>query len=319
MNNSPLISVVIPAYNAGKYIEETLKSVSEQTYENWECIIVNDGSIDNTKDIIGKWINGKYKYRLISQQNSGVSSARNKGIENAKGNYIVFVDSDDTINPNYLSDFIDNLESEDTLIIQDFNRVHSDGSISPNYIKYTNSTYKLGEIEYSYHLFSGNPVNKLFSKNIIQNNHITFDKDLAYGEDEKFFLEYLSHISYIKTLNKANYNYFYRQNSAIERTYNYKTYINLLLCFNRFLESNLIINNKNKEIKKRYTLFFNLFINSLISKKLIHTTYIHILKQYHSIIRFENIEQKSIRFSIITLFYQFKFYRIFIYLWRKYY
>ena len=73
----PLISVIIPAYNAEQFLDETLESVLSQTYENWECIIVNDGSTDNTEEIAKKWCEKDSRFRLTNKENGGLSSARN--------------------------------------------------------------------------------------------------------------------------------------------------------------------------------------------------------------------------------------------------
>ncbi len=89
----PLVSVIMPAYNAEKYISKSIQSVLEQTYQNWQLIIVNDGSKDDTSSII-KCFDDK-RIRLIEQENSGVSKARNTGIEYSDGEYIAFLDSDD--------------------------------------------------------------------------------------------------------------------------------------------------------------------------------------------------------------------------------
>ena len=98
----PLISVVIPAYNAGQFLDETLESVLSQTYENWECIIVNDGSTDNTESVAKKWCEKDSRFRLTNKENGGLSSARNWGIKESKAEYIAFLDHDDVLTPDSL-------------------------------------------------------------------------------------------------------------------------------------------------------------------------------------------------------------------------
>ena len=102
MIQNPLISVVIPAYNAGQFLDETLESVLSQTYENWECIIVNDGSTDNTESIAKKWCEKDSRFRLTNKENGGLSSARNWGIKESKAEYIAFLDADDILTPDSL-------------------------------------------------------------------------------------------------------------------------------------------------------------------------------------------------------------------------
>lgn len=97
---NPLVSVIIPAYNAEKYIDDTIISVQQQSYSNWEIIIVNDGSTDNTEVLVSKYISERVI--LISQSNAGVSVARNKGLAIAKGDYLVFFDADDLMTKDFL-------------------------------------------------------------------------------------------------------------------------------------------------------------------------------------------------------------------------
>lgn len=104
---SKLITIVVPCYNQAKYLDECLQSVIEQTYENWECIIVNDGSPDHTEEIANKWIKKDFRFKYIYRANGGLSSARNAGINVAKGEYIQLLDSDDLIEKNKLQIQID--------------------------------------------------------------------------------------------------------------------------------------------------------------------------------------------------------------------
>ena len=98
----PLISVIIPTYNAESFLDETLESVLSQTYENWECIIVNDGSTDNTESVAKKWCEKDSRFRLTIKENRGLSSARNWGIKESKAEYIAFLDADDILTPDSL-------------------------------------------------------------------------------------------------------------------------------------------------------------------------------------------------------------------------
>lgn len=97
---NPLISVIVPCYNQAQYLDECLQSVLDQTYTDWECIIVNDGSQDNTEEIAKKWLEKDSRFRYIDKENGGLSSARNAGLKEAKGEWIQFLDSDDFIASN---------------------------------------------------------------------------------------------------------------------------------------------------------------------------------------------------------------------------
>ena len=113
----PLISVVIPAYNAGQFLDETLESVLSQTYENWECIIVNDGSTDNTESVAKKWCEKDSRFRLTNKENGGLSSARNWGIKESKAEYIAFLDADDILTSDSLEIRINTLLKENVDLV----------------------------------------------------------------------------------------------------------------------------------------------------------------------------------------------------------
>ena len=117
MKFTPLISVVIPAYNAEQFLDETLESVLSQTYENWECIIVNDGSTDNTESVAKKWCEKDTRFRYFYKENSGASDTRNLGIKKARGEYIAFLDADDLYMPNFLDVCLENLVEKDVDLI----------------------------------------------------------------------------------------------------------------------------------------------------------------------------------------------------------
>lgn len=111
LNNTPLVSIIVPVYNAGKYIAETLDSVLAQTYSNWELIIVNDGSTDNTLQLIENYSGKDKRISFITKPNTGVSDTRNTGITKAKGEFIAFLDADDVWLLNNLEKKIDYLKN----------------------------------------------------------------------------------------------------------------------------------------------------------------------------------------------------------------
>lgn len=96
--NKPLISLIIPCYNQGAFINEALQSVYNQTYSNWECVVVNDGSTDDSESIAIKWVNKDNRFKYFYKNNNGVSSARNFALEKVNGAYIQFLDADDLLN-----------------------------------------------------------------------------------------------------------------------------------------------------------------------------------------------------------------------------
>jgi glycosyltransferase involved in cell wall biosynthesis len=113
--NNPLVSIVVPCYNQAQFLDEALQSVLDQTYSNWECVIVNDGSPDNTKEVVEKWILKDNRFIYLFQENTGVCAARNFGIMYASGEFILPLDSDDKISPDYVLLALQSFHNDDLL------------------------------------------------------------------------------------------------------------------------------------------------------------------------------------------------------------
>lgn len=101
--SNPIVSVIVPCYNQAQYLDECLQSVLDQTYATWECIIVNDGSPDNTNEVLQKWLRKDARFKYLEKENGGLSSARNYGIDSAQGTWILPLDADDRISADYMA------------------------------------------------------------------------------------------------------------------------------------------------------------------------------------------------------------------------
>ncbi|MEQ9377750.1 MAG: glycosyltransferase family 2 protein [Imperialibacter sp.] len=111
----PLISIIVPCYNQGEYLNESLSSIESQTYENWECLIINDGSTDNSANIAEAWCKKDQRFICCEKKNGGLSSARNVGLDRARGKYIQFLDADDVIERGKLELSVQELAKDDNL------------------------------------------------------------------------------------------------------------------------------------------------------------------------------------------------------------
>lgn len=118
MKNNCLVSIIIPCYNQAQYLDEALQSVLNQTYANWECIMVNDGSLDDTEKIVKTWTAKDNRFHYYYKENGGVSSARNFGIEKAKGTYIQFLDTDDLLDKNKLELSLNQLDANENTAVK---------------------------------------------------------------------------------------------------------------------------------------------------------------------------------------------------------
>jgi len=234
MNNS--ISIIIPIYNSENYIKDTLDSIKRQSYQNYEVIIIDDGSTDNSYSICEKFKgSSKNKITLIHTANSGVSKARNLGLKYATGKYICFVDSDDILEENYLKNmlFNDNYNMSccNYLDMWKRKRVKKIKTISKNTLTREQALALLFEKN----SLGGYLWNKLFLNKVINNNKLRFDEDLFMLEDLLFVTKYLCSIkaeAKIKYTNKALYNYRMRRSSAVWQN-NKKLELNRQLSYKR--------------------------------------------------------------------------------------
>lgn len=123
-----LVSIIIPCYNQGEFLNETLESVFNQTYFNWECIVVNDGSLDNTETIANNWVVKDVRFKYLYKKNGGLSSARNVGLEIATGAFIQFLDADDYLDSSKLEFSLNEVQfdMENNIIISNFRMFDKD-------------------------------------------------------------------------------------------------------------------------------------------------------------------------------------------------
>lgn len=187
MITGQLISIIIPCYNASLYLEETLRSIVSQQGVDFEIIIVNDGSIDNSEAIINKIDEKALIY--LKQSNKGVSSARNLGFKSAKGNYIVFFDADDIMPPNFLSSRLQQIKQNNHLDfvsgeIQKFNKI----GILHGYYRGVAEKACDDILLYNPEVITC-PSNYLFRTDFLIKNNIPFNEKLSSTADRFFILQ----------------------------------------------------------------------------------------------------------------------------------
>lgn len=229
------ISVIVPVYNAEKYLEKCLDSLVNQTLKDIEIIVVNDGSTDGSEKILSKY---KNKIKIIHQKNSGVASARNNGMSVARGEYIAFVDSDDWVDKDMFLKLYQKAKANDMDVVECnfkyvFNNYEKNGVIDlKNDINNYDNIKK-----YFVNMF---PViwNKIYKKDILKN--ITF-KDGVWAEDVEFLYRILPNIKTIGIISDKLYYYYQREMSESrhfdKRIYNYIDNFNGIVEY--YKESNL--------------------------------------------------------------------------------
>lgn len=188
------ISIIIPVYNAEQYIDNCLKSLIGQTYKNIEIILVDDGSKDSSYDICLEY-SKKYSFiKIFHKTNGGPSSARNLGISKASGDYICFVDSDDTVSEYYVEKL---LENKADMVLGGFIELINENKKN---VKMCNSIQMFKDeeiyikfIEASESDIYNSPWCKLYKRNIIEKNKLRYDESLRMGEDLEFNINYLKY------------------------------------------------------------------------------------------------------------------------------
>lgn len=220
-------SIIVPIYNTEKYLKQCIESIVNQTYKNFELILVDDGSTDSSGEICDKY-NEKYDFiKVIHQKNKGVSSARNVGIDISQNDWICFVDSDDWINPNMLSILRKNIAKEKADLYS-FNawKISERDNVFESLIFYKENDVICFETEiqkfnYYYDLLMQYWVGwevwqRVFRRDIILKEHLMFvSRDDVFAEDFLFTFQYMLHVKKIGVICNLLYNYCQRENSLI--------------------------------------------------------------------------------------------------------
>lgn len=197
MHHKIKISIIIPCYNQASFLEETCNSIINQTHTNWEALIINDGATDDTEIVALKICKNDSRFKYIYKDNGGLSSARNLGIENASGEFIQFLDSDDLIEP---SKFEESLSINSELVITNFEMLKEGKRESP-FCKLEGETINFESILLNWDVKFSIPIHcGLFNASIVKK--IKFNEELKAKEDWSFWLDFLTHIKVASFVNK---------------------------------------------------------------------------------------------------------------------
>jgi glycosyltransferase involved in cell wall biosynthesis len=278
--NNVLISIIVPCYNQAQYLDECLQSVIDQTYKKWECIIVNDGSPDNTEEVAQKWTKIDSRFKYIAKENGGVASARNFGINNAFGEWILPLDADDKIGIRYLELAASEFENGYSLI---YSKAHY---FNDNYIE----RWNIRDFNFEHLLLFNHIYCSAFFRKKDWETKGGYDINLIYGvEDWEFWISLLDRNCKVKILNYDGFFYrvkresrntdFFKSNfqKKVTDTYIYKKHLNKYLDhsddpienYREILKNNRDLKRINKEIRKNFlTRFLYKIIEILNNVKL---------------------------------------------------
>lgn len=211
------VSVIVPIFNVENYLNRSIKSILNQTFKNFEVILINDGSIDKSLSICEEYYKKDKRIKIINQVNQGVSTSRNIGIEISKGKFIMFIDPDDELEEDaieYLYNLINRYNADIAcyrMKTYKNNILKSNINIDENIKVYCNDEIIREQVNKATFLHSS--CNKLYSRKVI--NNIRFNINIKYAEDSLFNFKVLSNSSTVVASNLQKYNYYINQSSTV--------------------------------------------------------------------------------------------------------
>ncbi len=223
-----LVSIIIPIYNAEEWISQCITSIITQSYSKLQIILVDDGSTDQSGEICESFARKDNRVTVIHKSNGGVSSARNTGLLQATGEFIFFIDSDDWVDPDYISDFMqyDDCQYVVCGYIED--------SKTKWYLKYAEQTISINDIQNHIPDITSVPLvhccGVRYTAEIIKSNHLRFNEEVHCSEDNLFNIEYLYYVHNIKVLDSIKYHYRIHSSSAIHRFHLQRAYFEKCVC-----------------------------------------------------------------------------------------
>ena len=304
------VSIIIPIYNVKEYLQECIESVLNQTYADIEILLIDDGSEDNSSEICDKYAEQSNKIKVFHIKNGGVSNARNLGIKEATGKYIMFVDSDDVIESQMVEKMVENIENYDMVIcgywekFRNMNLKHEVTSVVIDIDKEKSITDIFEREGYGGYLW-----NKIFITNIIKENEIKFNKDIYMCEDLYFVINYMRFCKKIRILPECMYYYRMRKSSMIWKKEKSK-FESLFIAYSKIYA--ILKQEQISMIKFYYSFLISIFLNkglfnAYMKKK---NSKIDYNKIYYDVLKSKEItKSRKIKLIIIRRFkFIYKFY-----------
>ena len=278
MGHETMISVIVPVYNAELYLRRCIDSILNQTYRNFEVILIDDGSKDGSSLICDEYAYNDTRVRVIHKKNEGVSATRNIGIEEAKGEYISFVDSDDYIDINMLEKMYKTAIKNNSDIVMCEFYVDKGGSINLVKLKYEKAYLNKQDVKEgllylyytNYHAGLYSLCNKLIKKNVYKNNNIIFDVTLKRGEDAWFVFECLKDCLRVDFVADAYYYYCQNECSIMHTVYEDQ--------YEKWVETRKRLLKENEKLK--FEIDYNSFYKEFLYKVVIYCRALAKQKKY---------------------------------------
>lgn len=287
------ISVIIPVYNAQTYLEQTLTCLENQSFRDFEVVLVDDGSTDNSGAICDRYAAKDARFKVIHKENGGASTARNCGVANAQGEYIAFIDSDDLVDADFLEQLIRQMEENDTdLVICGYDRFYHDDPTDK--VDYLLGAEEIGVLKTNMdiaNLFTVPKTSlsavavwaKLYRTSIIRQHNVHFPEDIHYEEDCCFNTQYYRYARSAVTIQKNLYHY--RQlTQSLSKVYKTATFDYLINGYKERIALFQELGMTPGARKKLDNIFLMVMINNL--KKIVKTKmgYFKKRKAYKSVL-----------------------------------
>ena len=255
---NPTVSIIVPVYNAEKNLDRCIESVLKQDYENFELILMDDGSKDNSGNLCDEYAKKDARIRVIHKENSGVSDTRNQAIQLARGEYLQFIDSDDWITPDATGLMVRMAqESKCEMVIADFYRVIGERLAHKGDIRedglLTREEFALYMMEDPADFYYGVLWNKLYRRDIVEEFQLRMDENISWCEDFIFNMEYIHHVKNVYALHVPIYYYvktpgsLVSQGMSITKTIQMKRTV--FKCYNEFYKD--IFKEEDYEKRRR--------------------------------------------------------------------
>jgi len=255
-------SIIVPIYNLEKYIEETINSVLSQSYHDFELILVNDGSSDNSKEICEKFQSLDNRIIVLNKLNGGVSDARNFGLDHAKGDYIMFLDGDDLMCENVLEALNNKIEEllPVDLLLGKMDYIHENGEYEKSHLIYPETiddsdVYDLITDLLNKKIFIWNIFAHVYKRSVIEENHLRFNPEYFYGEDLDFMIKIMEKCSNIKPGDMSTCLYRIHREGSITTDFNAKAMLNQLKIYHWWFNYFKTLENINEQTRHQLCSF----------------------------------------------------------------
>lgn len=306
-NDSPKISIIIPVYNTEKFLPLCIDSILSQSYSDFELLLVNDGSIDNSGSICDEYAEKDSRIRVFHQENKGVSRARNVGLSNAKGKWIFFCDSDDHLSSN---DGLFNLHKyfDQNISLIQFSHSNVKSGIIQSYNNQKEENQILTKLDFiRYGSFKKELWKQLFKRSIIEKHNLRFLENISYAEDWEFVIQYVQYVDSVVVSPNIIYNHVYHDSSLMARIYDVKFLFQHLEVLERFLSFRQGEKVWDNFLQKQSSEILHFFLQIILKCNMTDVERYNLLKKYRYIYR-SNCFAIGVHVKFILAYVSFKLY-----------